>query len=124
MQPIRLPACRALFCLLLILALYSGCGREKPPPGILEEESYVQLLAELFLIRSRVDYLATEREDSLLQVIMERYEIPLEAFEKSHEYYQRQPARQAEIIERVREQLTAERDTLIRARDQRYRRSN
>src|SRR5690625_1056809 len=116
------PALRPLLLLpALLTASFFGLGgcSESPPPGVLEEPAYTRLLSEVFLLRSRVDYLEMrEQEDSLLQVLLNRHEVTMEEFEESHRYYQRQPDAQADRIEFIREQMTQERDSIHVVRQQ------
>lgn len=100
-----------LFFALLVL----GCSNDKPD-NLLAEDTYVDLLVELQLLRSyQQNHPNASRVDSLRNVIFDKYNANEEQFKRSHEYYQqdidRQSERIKEAIERLRKDRIADSDT-------------
>ena len=103
--------------ILFILILLAGCREKDKPKDLLEEPLYMELLAEVFLVESYVEIMdQREKEDSLLNVVFEEYSVDRGRFERSHEFYQRQPDRQEARADSIRRMLQAERDTVMQIR--------
>lgn len=106
-----------LFAALLILASACSSGEPKEPDDLIPESLYLDLLAELWLSRQLVEQQGLhEVEDSLQQLIFDHYEITVERFDRTHEYYQRDPSAQIVRIDSLRERLNREQDDLYRFR--------
>lgn len=93
---------------LLIGSGFAGCDQNEPPPFVIEENTYIDLMVELQLLRSYIEIVPTESGtvDSLRKEIYNKYDITAEQFRVSHEYYQGQYTEQKgridEAIERLR----------------------
>ena len=105
----------APFCFLLSLLFWSGCETENSPPeDLLPEETYIDMLVELQLIKSY--QMATDEDsvrvdvDSLEQVVFQKYGATQRQFRTSHEFYQdqieQQKERVTEAIDRLRMETT------------------
>lgn len=105
-------SCRALSLTLIlaVLLLSTGCGDDqpRPPENLIEEDRYIELLAELQMIRSYQEFLPRDSTtvDSLIGVVYDKYDISREQFIESHNYYRQdlegQVERLDEAIERIR----------------------
>lgn len=108
------------FLLLISTILLSGCYPEpEKPDDLIREPVYVDLLTEVFLTQSMASLQnLTEKEDSLLSVLFDRYEVTRDQFDRSHEYYQRQGEAQVARTDSIRDRLRSEREALMRARQE------
>ena len=96
--------------LLAVVLLYVGCtdNESQPPENIIEEDRYIDLLAEFQMIRSYQETLPKDSVivDSLTRVVYEKYDISRDQFIESHNYYRQnfeeQIERLDEAIERIR----------------------
>lgn len=100
--------------LLLILGLFSaigtaGCADDSPkkPDSLIEEDIYIDLLAELEMIRSYHETLPQDSVsiDSLRTMVYNHYEISEQQFVESHEYYREDMKKQAERVDEAIERL-------------------
>lgn len=100
--------------LLLALALFSaigtaGCTNDSPqkPDNLIEEDTYIDLLAELEMMRSYHETLPQDSVsmDSLRTVVYNHYEISEQQFVESHEFYREDMEKQAERIDEAIERL-------------------
>lgn len=86
---------------LLSLFLFAGCSSDKKPPGdLIEEDTYIDLLADMQLAKSYLETLPRDSvsRDSLHREIFDFHEVSKEQFDRSHAYYQRQVGEQHERI--------------------------
>lgn len=110
------------FAAILFSALiFSGCSNNKPA-NLLEEDTYIDLLVELQLLRSyQQNHPNASQVDSLRSVIFDEYNTNQAQFKRSHEYYQqdvdRQSERIKEAIERLRKDRIAGSDTVATGTD-------
>lgn len=100
-----------LICSFILL----GCGDDKPS-NLLAEDTYIDLLVELQLLRSyQQNHPDASGIDSLRTVIFDKYHTTEVQFKQSHQYYQqdidRQSERIKEAIERLRKDRIAGSDT-------------
>lgn len=93
--------------LLLIGMLLGGCEREKTPPGLIEEQVYIDLLVELQLLKSYRQSIPADSSqiDSLKNSIYARYQVTEEQFRMSHNFYQEDPEEQKRRVDMAIEQL-------------------
>lgn len=93
---------------LILLLTVAACSAEDPrPENLIEEETYIDLLVELQLIRTLEDRSDEPvPADSLRQEIFRKYEVDSTQFEESHTWYQQnleeQKVRIGQAIERLR----------------------
>lgn len=89
------------------LLLLSGCSNGQKPDDLIDEQTYIKLLAELQLTKSYRDILPADSlvADSLRSEVYEKYDITEERFKLSHRYYQSQNVEQQERIEQAIELL-------------------
>ncbi|MDZ7771974.1 MAG: DUF4296 domain-containing protein [Balneolaceae bacterium] len=100
---------------LLLMAALPACSQTGtpgstenpvPPDSLLAEETYVDLLVELQLLRS---YTRTQPDsvdtDSLQRAIFRRYGVDADRFRRSHDFYQKDLEAQKQRIDRAIEEL-------------------
>lgn len=96
--------------LLSVVLLSARCtdNEPQPPENLIEEDRYIDLLAEFQMIRSYQETLPQDSVvvDSLTGVVYEKYGVSREQFIESHNYYrqnfEQQIERLDEAIERIR----------------------
>lgn len=77
--------------------------------NLIPEEDYVQLMAEIQLLRTtRNSRVETADHDSLQKVIFEKYNVDAEQFAESNSYYQKQVKDQVRRVNQAIELLEAE----------------
>lgn len=93
--------------LLLIGILLDGCSYEESPPNLIEEDTYINLLVEMQLVKTYRQGVPADssKVDSLKQHIYAKYNVTEEQFRLSHEFYQQEPAKQKERVDMAIEQL-------------------
>lgn len=103
------------YLLLLVLIpaaiLMPGCSQEeKPPADLLPEQTYVDLMVELQLVKTYAKALPSDavNVDSLTQAVFTKYDVTRQQFRSSHQYYQDDVAAQKERISRAIDQLRME----------------
>lgn len=99
------PSSFFLFLLLFVFTL--GCEQNSPPPELIEEDTYIDLLVELQLLKSYRETVAADSGvvDSLQQQIYSKYDITKEQFRISHDYYQEQYIEQKKRVDKAIERL-------------------
>jgi len=101
-------------CLLLIfplLFLTVACGDREAPEDLISENRYVEIFSQLIVINQITDeQLGEVSRDSLTNQIFENQGVSRDQFNRSHQYYQRQPDRQLQRVKRVEQKLKNERD--------------
>lgn len=93
--------------LLLFGCFLTGCEENPRPPNLIEEDTYIDLLVELQLVKSYRESVPADSGvvDSLLKEVYKKYGISGEQFRISHIYYQEQYAEQKERVEQAIERL-------------------
>lgn len=93
--------------ILFLSILLTACFEEDTPPYLIEEDTYINMLAELQLVKSyRQNFAAdTAKVDSLRNLIYQRYDITEEQFRLSHNFYQQDPVKQKERVDMAIERL-------------------
>ena len=99
------------FILLLAFIVASCRTQNKPPENLINEDTYINLMIELQLLRT---YQSNSRNDSthidsLMQAVFEKYEVTPAQFNKSHRYYQNHLERQTVRIDSAIERLRKDR---------------
>lgn len=98
----------SLLVLLLAFTLFTACS-PKEPDNLISEELYIQLLAEMHLLRAVHQNFGEHYErDSLLIRIFEHYNVDEEVFEASHLFYQSQLDQHRERLRKARDLLQQE----------------
>jgi hypothetical protein len=97
-----------------------GCqSNPDKPKDLIKEPVYIDVLTEVFMAQSLAELKdITEQEDSLVNVVFDRYAVSRDQFERSHKYYQRQGEAQLVRTDSIRSILRNEREALIRARQE------
>lgn len=109
--------------LLISLLLYSiSCDNGDKPEDLIEEDRYVSIFSQLLVLNQITDdQLGPVSRDSLVEQVFEQYSITEDRFNRSHNFYQRNPEKQIEVINKVENNLKSERDEfqdrLNKARD-------
>ncbi len=102
-----------LFLTVLACALFlSSCfDHDDRPADLLPEETYIDLMVELQLLKSYQERQQTDSTsaDSLRNAIFEKHGATEERFSKSHRYYQEDIEAQRERISRAIEKLRKDR---------------
>lgn len=107
------------FWIFLCAFILASCGQDsQKPKNVIAEDTYIDLLVELQLVRSYAQNAPTDSLviDSLTNRVFEKYEISGKTFWESHNYYQKFPKKQKtridKAIERLKmDQVTASSDT-------------
>lgn len=96
-----------LFGILLSGILLGGCSYEETPPDLIEEDTYIDLLVELQLLKSYRQSAPVDSSevDSLKQIIYQKYQVSEKQFQLSHRYYQEDPDKQEERVDAAIERL-------------------
>lgn len=97
----------AISVLLAVTLGFLGCEENGPPPGTIDEDTYINLLVELQLFRAYLESTPVDstKLDSLRGEIFAKYNVSPEVFRESHEYYQDQYIEQKERINKAMERL-------------------
>lgn len=105
---------RFLFSLLLLITtVLSSCGDSTASEDLLEEDRYISVFSELLVINQLNDeQLGPVSREYLQDQVFEEYSVTREQFERSHRYFQQQPERQLQRLNKVEENFTEERDRL------------
>ena len=96
------------FLIGLSLLILMGCEQDsRKPKDVIAENTYVDLLVELQLVRSYAQNAQTDSLliDSLTKSVFEKYEITGQTFWESHNYYQQFPEKQKTRIDKAIERL-------------------
>lgn len=91
-----------------MLLSVSGCSDRPPKPDwLINEDTYIDLMVELQLIRSygETSSLDSLTVDSLTDEVFQKYETTDSIFVQSHNYYQQFPKKQKIRIEKAIERL-------------------
>ena len=89
-------------------ALLTGCMHEEsPPPDLIGEDTYIDLLVEMQLVKSYQERVLPDSSvtDSLIPKIMDRYGVTEDQFGRSHRCYQDQITEQQERINEAIDRL-------------------
>lgn len=99
------PSAFFLFLLLSIITL--GCEQNSPPPELIEEDAYIDLLVELQLLKSFKTSVPADSGvvDSLQRQIYSKYNVTQQQFRISHDYYQEQYIEQKKRVDVAIERL-------------------
>ncbi|MEL7833941.1 DUF4296 domain-containing protein [Fodinibius sp. Rm-B-1B1-1] len=86
-----------------------SCSSDHPPKpkSLLEEDTYIDLMIELQLVRSygETNSLDSLLVDSLTQEVFQKYQTTDSTFVRSHRYYEQFPEQQLQRIDAAIEQL-------------------
>ncbi len=88
---------KQLFLVIALFLLTSSCQEEKLPKGILEKQKMVSVITDIQLVDSYVtqipynDTLATLQSSEYYKAIYRKYKISRKDFDKSLQYYSKQP---------------------------------
>lgn len=102
------------FLFLMGVILMTGCMEEdSPPPDLIQEDTYIDLLVEMQLVKSYQERVFPDSNitDSLLPKIMDEYGITVDQFKRSHHYYQDQVSQQQERINEAIDRLHSDKYT-------------
>ena len=111
---------RLLSILLLAAALPAGCEEERhKPEDLIYEPLYKEILMEMFLAREMDELIGNKVSvDSLRMEIFDHYDVSVVRFERSHEYYERDPERQLLRLEQIRKMIQEEQEAIRQDRQQ------
>ncbi|MEX0770616.1 MAG: DUF4296 domain-containing protein [Balneolaceae bacterium] len=83
------------------------------------ESEYTELLMEVFITQNLIQLKElTEKRDSVMTGLFDRYGVTEDQFKRSHEYYQTQANDQKERIDRIRDRLREERGKIDKVRQE------
>ncbi len=85
--------------------MMASCNEsEKPPENLLPEDTYIQLLGELYLAHNLrdLDIENIQMTDSVRQELFSKYGVTREQFTESHHYYQRDLNGQIRRVDKLR----------------------
>ena len=98
-----------LFIFLLAALLWAGAceTQQQAPENLIEENAYIDMLAELQLVKSYRQSIAQDSvsADSLERMVYEKYGVSEERFRESHQYYSSQYEKQKERVDEAIERL-------------------
>lgn len=105
---------RFLFGLLFISSIVIfSCGDPTATEDLLEEDRYISVFSELLVINQlNEEQLGAVSREYLKEQVFEEYDITREQFERTHRFFQQQPERQLQRLNKVEEIFTEERDRL------------
>ncbi|MFO7846346.1 MAG: DUF4296 domain-containing protein [Balneolaceae bacterium] len=93
------------------LLIFLACGDPTAPEDLLEEDRYIRVFSELVVVNQLTeDQLGGVSRDYLRDQVFEKHDIDPDRFNRTHQYYQKQPELQLERIDQVEEILKEERD--------------
>lgn len=120
LQPTPFYALRTLLCVLLASALlFAGCRTSDKPEDMMAESEYTELLMEVFITQNLIQLKElTEKRDSVMTDLFDRYGVTEDQFIRNHEYYQIQANDQKERIDRIRDRLREEREKIDKVRQE------
>ena len=100
------------FLSLLLMAPLAGCSEDPfKPDDLLDEPIYKDIAGELFLAGALAELKGGDVSvDSLRQRVFDHFDVDKERFERSHEYYQRNPEKQMDRFEQIRERIRDEQE--------------
>lgn len=99
---------------LLLGLLLAGCMQEgSPPPDLIDEDTYIDLLVEMQLVKSYQERIIPDSSstDGLIPKIMEHYGVTEDQFRRSHLYYQDQISEQQKRISEAIDRLHSDKYT-------------
>lgn len=97
--------------LFLFAAFFSSCGDPTAPEDLLEEELYINVFTELLVINQlNEEKLDGVSRDYLREQVYEEYDVTREQFDRTHQYYQKQPDKQLDRLDKIEETLIDHRD--------------
>lgn len=112
---LRYPLC----VLLMSVLLFAGCRTSEKPENVMPESEYTELLMEVFITQNLIQLKElTEKRDSVMTDLFDRYGVTEDQFERSHEYYQIEANEQKERIDRIRDRLREEREKIDKIRQE------
>lgn len=90
------------YILIAFLLFLINCSDTTAPEDLLEEDCYINVFSELVVINQVNDeQLGSVSRDSLREQVYEKYEVSPEQFNRSHQFYQQQPDKQLERINKI-----------------------
>lgn len=98
---------------ILILAafLFSSCGDPTAPEDLLEEDRYIAVFSQLLVINQiNDDKLDGVSREYLKEQVFEEHDVTREQFERTHRYYQQQPEKHLQRLDKIEDLLTTQRD--------------
>lgn len=100
--------------------VFACSSEEQPPQDLIDENIYIDLMAEMQMVKSLQETVAPDSNftDSLVPRIMNKYNVTESQFKKSHVYYRNQTEQQEQRINEAIERLRMDRvsrDTSARA---------
>jgi len=105
-----------LICCILFISL-AGCQKAEKPDDLIPESKYTDLLMEVYLTQHRIEFKEqTEKSDSVMTDLFDRYGVTKEQFERSHNYYQIDANAQKKRIDKIRKKLRDEQTRIDEAR--------
>lgn len=99
---------RKAFLILLLAFTAVSCSKQANPPShLINEDTYIDLLIELHLLRNYQAHSTVDSStvDSLMKQIFKKYGVTRQQFKKSHDYYQRQLEKQSNRINQAIDRL-------------------
>lgn len=91
---------------IFLIAFSSGCNNSNKPEVLIDEDKYIDLLVELFLLSAIMEKKDSSKEyEELQDVILLHYGITREQFQESHLYYHQDMRKQNKRFEIVRQRL-------------------
>lgn len=98
---------RCLIAAALSFFIITGCSGDSKPETIINQDTYIDLLIELQLLKSYQEdqFADSTTVDSLKKIIFDEYKTTEAQFRKSHTYYQQDLTKQSERIKKAIERL-------------------
>lgn len=99
-----------IFFLLSGTAACTGYVNDDPPKNLIDEDTYINLLIELQLLKSYQESVPPDSTniDSLKSLIFNKYNVSELVFRLSHDYYQKQVGEQRQRVVRAIDSLRKE----------------
>lgn len=91
-----------IFFLIVVLFLI-GCDKKQPIP----EEKFLEVYSDLVIAQDTSTTQNKEERDSIQQMVFSRYNVSLDEYEKTTEFYSSNPAKWETFFNRVIDSLEA-----------------
>ncbi len=105
-----------MLSVLCIPLLIAGCDNKEKPENLIDEETYIELIAELQVAESALEVSSDSlNAKQLIQRVMDRHEVTYRQFIDSHKYYSKDFQAQQKRIQKALDILQQKRANLTRS---------
>ncbi|MEX0779484.1 MAG: DUF4296 domain-containing protein [Balneolales bacterium] len=95
------------------LLLFVACADQNKPKDLIQEDAYINLLAELHILNAiEQTYPDSTLRDESLERVLQKYNLSIETFEQSHEYYLQDLDAQYQRLQTANDRMQKEYDRI------------